>query len=106
MVGLSYDIKRLKTQLSKMAQSGGCNPFSIDSFLFDPLGVIAKKKGSFRVTVTNNEIKDVTKVIRSLENRNILLKVTTRKINSQKGGGFLNFLKSLMTADLQLTKNV
>ena len=39
------------------------------------------------------------KVIKSLENREILLKGTTRKITSQEGG-FLNFLRPLMTACL------
>ena len=36
------------------------------------------------------------KVIKSFENRGILLKETTRKITSQEGG-FLSFLRSLMT---------
>ena len=45
------------------------------------------------------------KVIKSLENRGILLKGTTRKITSQEGG-FLNFLRPLMTASLSLMKNV
>ena len=36
------------------------------------------------------------KVIKSLENRGILLKGTTRKITIQEGG-FLNFLRPLMT---------
>ena len=49
---------------------------------------------SVGITPTNNEIKDIVKVIRSLENRGILLKGNTRKINSQKGR-FLNFLKPL-----------
>ena len=43
------------------------------------------------------------KVIKSLENRGILLKGTTRKITIQEGG-FPNFLKPLMTAGLQLMK--
>ena len=34
-------------------------------------------------TLTNNEIKDIIKLIKSLENRGILLKETTRKITSQ-----------------------
>ena len=42
----------------------------------------------------NNETKDIIKANRSLENRRILLKITTRKI-SQKGG-LLNFLAPLM----------
>ena len=45
------------------------------------------------------------KVIRFLENREILLKGTTRKITSQEGG-FINFLRSLMTAASSLVKKV
>ena len=56
-------------------------------------------------TLTNNETKDIMKVIKPLENKGILLKGTTRKITSQEGG-FLNFLKPLMTAGLLLMKNV
>ena len=56
------------------------------------------------MTLTNNEIKDI-KVIGSLENRGILLKETIKKISSQERG-FLNFLKSLMSAGLPLMKNV
>ena len=37
-----------------------------------------------RITLTDNEIKDIMKVIKSLENRGILLKGTTRKITSQE----------------------
>ena len=44
------------------------------------------------------------KVIKSLENRRILLKGTTRKITSQEVR-FLNFLSTLMTADLPLMKS-
>ena len=57
------------------------------------------------IALTNNEIKDIKKVIKSLENRGILLKGTTRKITSQEGG-FLNFLGPLMTAGLLLMKSV
>ena len=45
------------------------------------------------------------KVIESLENRGILLKGTIRKIASQEGG-FLNFLRPLMTAGLPSMKSV
>ena len=38
------------------------------------------------MTLTNNELKGIIKVIKSLENREILLKGTTRKITSQEGG--------------------
>ena len=57
------------------------------------------------ITLTNNEIKDIMKVVKSLENREILLKGTTTKITSQEGG-FLNILWSLMTAVLQLMKSL
>ena len=57
------------------------------------------------ITLTDNEIKDIMKVVKSLENRETSLKGTARKITSQKGG-FLNFLKSLMTAGLPSTKKV
>ena len=50
----------------------------------------ASSKGS-GITLTNNEIKDIMKVIKSLENSGILLKGTTRKFTSQERG-FLNFL--------------
>ena len=45
------------------------------------------------------------KVIKSLENRGILLKGTSRKITCQERG-FLKFLKRLMTAGLPMMKNV
>ena len=57
------------------------------------------------ITLTNHEIKYIMKVIKSLENRGILLKGTTRKITSQEGA-FLNFLKPLTTAGLPLMKSV
>ena len=43
------------------------------------------------ITLTNNEIKDVMNVVRFIENRESLLKRTTRKITIQEGG-FLNFI--------------
>ena len=43
------------------------------------------------ITLTNNEIKDFMKIIKSLENRETLLKGTTTKITSPEGG-FLNSL--------------
>ena len=56
-----------------------------------------------KITLTDNEIKDIIKVIKSLENREILLKGTTRKCTSQ--GGFLSFVRPLMTAGLPLMKS-
>ena len=63
-----------------------------------------KKRGS-GITLKKNEIKDVMKVIKSLENRGILLKGNTRIITIQEGR-FLNILRPLMTAGLPLMKNV
>ena len=57
------------------------------------------------ITLTNNEIENTIKVIKSLENRRNLLKETTAKIASQEGG-FLNLLRPLMTAGLPLMKSV
>ena len=57
------------------------------------------------ITQKKNETKDIIKVIRSLENRRILLKRTTRKITGEKRG-FFNFLRLLMTAGLPLMKSV
>ena len=39
-----------------------------------------------RTTLTNNKIKYIIKVIRSFENKGILLKGTTEKISGQDGG--------------------
>ena len=57
------------------------------------------------ITLTNNEIKDIIKVIKYLENRGVLLKGTTRKFTSQEGG-FLKFLRPLLTAGVPLMKSV
>ena len=56
------------------------------------------------ITLTNNKIKDI-KIIKSLENRGILLKETARKMTSQEGG-FLSFLKPLISAGLPLMKSI
>ena len=57
------------------------------------------------VTLTSTEIKDIIKVMRSLENIGILLKGTIGKAISQEGG-LLNFLSPLIKVDLPLMKNV
>ena len=61
-------------------------------------------KGS-KIFLANNEIKDIIKVISSLENRGNLLKGTTKKATSQKGA-LLNFLGPLMKTGLPLMKNL
>ena len=55
--------------------------------------------------LTNNEIKDIINVIKPLENRVLLLKGATREIFS-KEGGFLNFLRPLVTASSPLMKSI
>ena len=56
------------------------------------------------MTLRNNEIKHIMKVIESLENRGILWKGTTAKITSQKEG-FMNFVRPFLTAGLPLMKS-
>ena len=48
------------------------------------IGKKTKEKFDLGITLTNNEIKDIMKVIKSLENGGISLKGTTTKITSQK----------------------
>ena len=45
-----------------------------------------KETFSSGATLTSNEIRNIMKVNKSLENRGILIKETTGKITSQKGG--------------------
>ena len=53
--------------------------------------------------LTNHKIKDIIKIISSLENRGILLKGSTKKITSQEEG-FLNFVRLLISVGLPLMK--
>ena len=55
--------------------------------------------------LTNNVTKDIVKIICLLENREMLLKGTPEKVSCQEGG-FLNFLKSLLSVGLPLIKSV
>ena len=57
------------------------------------------------ITLTVIGIKDIIKVIKSLENRRILSKRNTKKITSPDGW-VLNFLTPLMTAGLPLMISV
>ena len=57
------------------------------------------------LTLRNYKVKDIIKVTRSLENREILLKGTTGKIISQKEG-LLNFLALLTRVGLPLMEIV
>ena len=66
--------------------------------------IYIKGKGS-RLTLTNNEIKDIIKVIRSLENKGIFFKGTTNKIINQERV-FLNFPRPLMKNELTLLAKI
>ena len=66
---------------------------------------VSKKAFGAEITWKNNEIKDIVKVIKSLENTEILLKETTTKSSSQERG-FLDFLRLLMADALPLMKSV
>ena len=46
------------------------------------------------------------KVIKSIENRGVLLKGTTRKVTSQEGGFLIIFFRPLMIVGLPLMKSV
>ena len=63
--------------------------------------VLQASKNAFGagITLTDNGIKDFMKLIKSLENREILLKGTTRKTISQEGG-FLNIFRPSMAVGL------
>ena len=50
---------------------------------FHQLLVITKMSG---ISLTNNEIKDIIKSIKNLENKGVLLRVTSEKIKAQEGG--------------------
>ena len=67
------------------------------------LNVLHKKLTGSGIMLTNNEIKDIVKVINYLENGGIFLKGTTKKITGEKVG-FINFLGPLKT-DLPLMTN-
>ena len=112
--GSSANIKFSKTQLSKMIQSGGILGELLVALPYGVLEAVTQElkkrapvvtRGATRyfvhkginrlkkdfivkegwwITLTNNEIKDFTKVFKSLENRGILLKGTTTNITSQK----------------------
>ena len=69
------------------------------------VGKKIKEKFDSGIILTNNEMKDIMKVIKSFENREILIKGTNTKITSQEKG-FLNFLRPLITAGLPLIKIV
>ena len=102
----------LVSSIAKESKDMGATLLNKDTFVDAVLNLIGKKikkwissiTGS-DITLTNNEVKYITKVIKSLGIRWILLKGTTKK-NTDQDEGFLNFLRPLMAAGLILMKNV
>ena len=82
----------LVNSIAKELKNMGTKKSNKDIFVDEVFNVIGKNikkvilsiSGS-GITLTNNEIKDIIKLIKSLENRRILLKGTTRKVTSQEG---------------------
>ena len=94
--------------VKKELKSTGTKQLNNDILVDAALNIIGKKikkrissMMGLWITLTNNKIKDIIKLIMSLENREILLKGTTKNITSQEGE-FINFLKPLMRAGLPL----
>ena len=126
----STDIKLSKTQLSKMIQSGGflgnllgklSGPLTkvampLAKNVLAPLGISAamsaidgsiKKKmlGSGTTTLinSNDEIDDILKIVKSLENSGLLLKGVSETIQhkaKEQRGGFLSMLLGTLGASL------
>ena len=115
----SVDIKLSKTQLSKMIQSGGflgnllgklAGPLAgpLAKNVLAPLGISAamstidgsiKKKmfgsGTTTSIISNDEINDILKIVKSLENSGLLLKGVNETIQheaKEQRGGFLSML--------------
>ena len=127
----STDIELSKTQLSKMIQSGGClgnllgklaGPLMkvampLAKNVLAPLGLSAamsgidgsiKKKmlGSGTTTliiISNDEMDDILKIVKSLEDSNVLLKEVSETIQheaKEQRGGFLSMLLGTLGASL------
>ena len=104
-LGLNYLIAPIKAFLSvpQFIDNNSKIVLKNKDIIFDTIKTVDSSLKGIRksfgagITLTDNEIKAIMKVINSLENRGILFKWTTTKITSPKRG-FLNFLRSLMTA--------
>ena len=101
------DIPIFRNILSKVAKNGTDLARDLGQmFLDNQIDRLNKEylTGS-GISLKNNEMRDIIKVAKSLENREIFLKGTATKIISQEEG-FISFLRPLMTACLPLMKNV
>ena len=127
---ISTDIKFAKTQLSKMTQSGGflgnllsklAGPLMkvampLAKNVLAPLGLTAamsaidgsiKKKmlgsGTTTLTISNDEMNDIIKIIKSLEDSGVILKGVSETIQheaKEQRGGFLNMLLGTLGSSL------
>ena len=126
----STDIKLSKTQLSKMIQSGGflenllgklADPLMkvatpLAKNVLAPLGLTAaisaidgsiKKKmlgsGTTTLIISNDEMDDILKIVKSLENSGVILKGVSETIQhevKEQRGGFLSMLLGTLGASL------
>ena len=126
----SIDIKLSKTQLSKMIQSGGflgnllgklAGPLmkvamSLAKNVLASLGLSAamsaidgsiKKKmlgsGATTLVISNDEMDDILKIVKSLENSGVLLKGVSETIQheaKEQRGGFIGMLLGTLGASL------
>ena len=135
---LRTDIKLSKAQISKIIQSGGflgkiLGPLLKTGLLLlksviKPLGLLGltaassainagiQKKicgsGTITLVISNEEMDDIMKIVKALEDSNILLKSVTKAIKNEtkeQRGGFLSMLLSILGASLLgdlLTKNL
>ena len=126
----SIDIKLSKTQLSKMIQSGGflgnllgklagplmkvaiplaknvLAPLGLSAAMSAIDGSITKKmlgSGTTTLIISNDEMDDILKIVKSLENSGVLLKGLSETIQheaKEQRGGFLSMLLGTLGASL------
>ena len=126
----SIDIKLSKTQLSKMIQSGGflgnllgklagplmklamplaknvLAPLGLSAAMSEIDGSIKKKmlgSGTTTLIISNDEMDDILKIVKSLENSGLLLKEVSETIQheaKEQTGGFLSMLLGTLGASL------
>ena len=89
----SYWKELNKIDTKKYKKNNNKNNLYTDAGL-NMTGKKIKEKIGSGITLTNNEVKNIMKVIESLENTGVLLKGAAINITSQEGG-FLNFLRPL-----------
>ena len=106
------EIKSLENSFKKELKNTGTEKLDNDILADAGLSIVDKKikKGislitGLEIALINNEIEGIVKVIKSLENRRILIKGTIKK-NTSQGLGLLHFLRILMKAGLPLMNNL